>query len=68
MFGDTTTGKAVQFVVMDDKLFFRAPFMIENIQMNSGDVTQLPPGEFHPAELMKLYRVNKLNFVVRQNK
>lgn len=65
-FGDTTSNETVQFVVMDDKLFFRAPFMIENIQMNTGEVTQLPPGEFHPAELMKLYRINQLNFVLRQ--
>ncbi len=65
VFGDTTNQQGVQFVLIDDKLHFRAPTQIEIVQMSSGDVTALAPFEFHQAELMKLYRINNLNFVLK---
>ena len=65
VFGDTTDQQTVQFVLRDHKLYFRAPTQIEIVQMSSGDVTALAPLEFHQAELMKLYRINDLNFVLK---
>ncbi len=62
---DTTQNHTVQFILIRDSLFFRSPYEIQEIRMNSGDVTSLLPNEFHPAEMMKLYRVNQLNFVIK---
>jgi len=65
VFGDTSDTKAIQFIQIDHQLYFRAPTKIDIVKMSSGDVTSLSPLEFHQAELMKLYRINNLNFILK---
>ncbi len=65
LFGDTAFNKALQFVIIRDSLFFRSPDEIQKVRMNSGQVTTLLPNEFHPAEIMRIYRVNQLNFIIK---
>ena len=66
VFGDTTGNQSLQFILLNDTLYFRSPYEIQNIHMSSGEVTKLAPEKFHRAELMKLYRMGQLNFVLRQ--
>lgn len=64
-FGDTSEAQNVQIIRKDNQFYIRSHTPVYHIDMSSGEINVLDSNRFQQVQLMNLYSVNNLNFVLR---
>jgi cytochrome c-type biogenesis protein CcsB len=64
-FEDTIHKADISFQMKNNELFFKSNYSIAKMGMMQKDESTLIPGEFHPAQLKTIYKVENVIFVLK---